>query len=291
MTFQDFEQEAIQFFQEKLDDSYQIFTQEFKKNNDTILHGLIAIHPTINISPTLYLEPYYFHYLDGQPLDEVKENLWKNYKDHLPEESYDIEQFVNFDKAKNRIIYKLINKERNKEFLSNIPSIDFLDLSIIFLYYADDANLGYATITVTNEHLEYWNITSEALYHYAKENTPRLLPSEITSLMDYVKQYTNEDNEFEVPILIITNNQKLHGSSVILYDNILEQISNSLNSDLILIPSSVHEFLALPAKYDSIEWLNQYICEVNETMLHDSEVLSEHYYYYSKNNKNLSCAA
>jgi len=42
--------------------------------------------------------------------------------------------FKDLEVAKTRIIYKLINKERNRELLEKAPHVEYLDLAIVFYY-------------------------------------------------------------------------------------------------------------------------------------------------------------
>lgn len=41
------------------------------KNNDTLYQGLIIMDPVLNVSPTIYLDPYFQQYADGQQLDVI----------------------------------------------------------------------------------------------------------------------------------------------------------------------------------------------------------------------------
>ena len=84
-------------------------------------------------------------------------------------------------------------------------------------------------------------------------------------------------------MLILTNQYKIYGATTMLYPGILKKISDKLDSDLVLIPSSIHEFLVLPRTiHDDIPTLNSFINEVNSTEVTDEEILSDHVYIYSR---------
>ena len=60
-------------------------------------------------------------------------------------------------------------------------------------------------------------------------------------------------------------------------------ISEKLGSDLIIIPSSVHETIVMPSYLagGNEYTLGKMIGEVNESVVSDEEILSDNAYYYS----------
>ena len=49
----------------RLDNDFKLTIHPVKKNNGMIYDGLVIINPKFNIAPTIYLNPYYHWYLDG----------------------------------------------------------------------------------------------------------------------------------------------------------------------------------------------------------------------------------
>ena len=131
--------------------------QTITKNNGTHYDGLIILQPGSNIAPTIYLTPYYHRYLDGVPLEDIYNDILTTYERHLPEADFDIEMFTNFNRARSRIVMRLISKEYNQALLADIPHIDYHDLAIVFycLVYADADNQG--SILIHNSHMNMWN--------------------------------------------------------------------------------------------------------------------------------------
>ena len=87
---------------------------------------------------------------------------------------------------------------------------------------------------------------------------------------------------------ILTNRQKLHGSACIVYENLLSSIADRLNSDLYVLPSSIHEFIILPHNNNmSFNAMTEMVNSVNETSVSDEEVLSNHVYFYDSKSKRL----
>ena len=85
------------------------------------------------------------------------------------------------------------------------------------------------------------------------------------------------------PMYVLTNNQKLYGAGCMLYPGLLESISEKLDHDLFLLPSSIHEMILLPAANRSYsKELADMVAQINRTELAADEVLSDQVYYYSR---------
>ena len=293
MKYQEFIENIKDFVISQLDDSYKVIIQPVMKNNGMVYDGLIVIDPILNISPTIYLNPYYHHYLEGISLEDICDDVMTAYHDNLPEENFDISLFKDFEKAKHQIILKLVNYDRNLELLKDVPHVRFHDLALIYVVAVCDFLNEFATILIHNHHLSFWNIKPEELYPIAIENTPLLLPYRFEPMEDMLKHMEETLPDFitELPMSILTNQIKIHGATCMVYPELLKDISVHLDDDLIIIPSSIHEVLIIAASKVKDEYTMQdftdMIKEVNETQLTDDEVLADHAYLYLKKEKQI----
>ena len=134
--------------------------------------------------------------------------------------------------------------------------------------------------------MPYWNVSTDTLFESAKINTPKLLPyyfDDIFSVLQNVSDLSEFSKNQLYPLYVLTNSEKLFGAAVILYPNLLSSIAKKMNHDLIIIPSSLHEVLLLPAEQgESSEEYSSIIQEVNLSELSPEEILSDHAYYYSR---------
>ena len=72
------------------------------------------------------------------------------------------------------------------------------------------------------------------------------------------------------------------------YD-ILKELSDLFEKDLIILPSSIHEVILIPAyDHDSYDELTSMVKEVNSTQLSKEEILSDHVYFYSRETGQIS---
>lgn len=272
----------------------QAYVYPVLKNNGAIYDGLVILDPILNISPTIYLNPYYHRYLDGVSMEDIYEDILKTYQENLPKDDFDISLFRDYSKAQKRIVMKLVNAQKNKNLLKNVPHILIYDLAIIFLCSVSDFMHEYATILIHNQHMELWNVTVEDLYEAAKVNSPKILAPRLDNLHDVFEHITNESLPFleELNISILTNYLKVHGATCMVYPDLLGEVADIYEDDLIIIPSSIHEVLVfpkdnIPSEY-SLEHFGAMIQEVNETQLTDDEVLSDHVYWYHRDTKEIT---
>ena len=272
----------------------EVYVHPVLKNNGSTYDGLVILDPIFNISPTIYLNPYYHRYLDGVSMDDIYEDILDVYKNNLPKKDFDISMFRDYSKAQKRIVMKLINAEKNKVLLQSVPHILIYDLAIVFVCNVSDVLNEYAAILIHNEHLSLWNVNEEVLYEEAKLNSPKLLPPRIDNLHDVFMHITDESLPFleELGINILTNYKKVYGATCMVYPNLLEEIAEIFEDDIIIIPSSIHDLLIfpknnLPSGY-TLEDIDVMIQEVNETELMDAEVLSDHVYWYHRDTKEIT---
>ena len=285
MLYNEFKNYVKDRVEEKLGDDVKIEIRQIKRNNSTIYDGLLFVSEGINVSPTIYLNFFYKQYLNGTNQDIIVNNIVKTYNSCVLSEGINLSFFTEFDFAKDHIVYKLINYEKNIELLKEIPHIRFLDLAIVFYYLINKSEQENATILIYNSHLEMWGTDLETLHKHARENTPRLLPPMICNLNDIIREAIDDLEIYpgEVsPMYIITNRSKRNGAATILYDNVLRNFARKTMGDMYIIPSSINEVLVISAKYvtDRKE-LDLLVEEVNEAAVSKEEVLSDHVYYYS----------
>ena len=294
MKYQDFIENIKEYVSGQLNNGQKVVLQSVVKNNGLIYDGLFIVDPILNVSPTIYLNPYYHRYLSGVSLEDIYEDVLDTYYSNLPQKDFDITLFTDFSKAKQRIIMKLVNKKRNAELLKKVPYIPFMDLAIVFVCSVTEFLNEYATILIYHNHLKLWNVSEKELYEIALENTPKLLPYKFDSITSILSPETKYYIPWidQVQMYILTNNLKIHGATSIAYPGLLETIAEQLNSDLLIIPSSIHEVLILPESYIDSRDKNPpdylaMIKEVNETQLTDDEILGDCAYHYRRDTNSI----
>lgn len=282
MNYSEFIEEIKTQVSHRLTNEEQLMVQPMLRNNGTSYDGLTIVRKDCNISPTIYLNPYYHRYLSGSSIEEIYTDILSVYHSNQPQNNFDVRQYTDFRNVHSRIVMRLVHYRKNEHLLSEIPHIAYHDLAIIFACLLDTGDKEHASILIRNNHLSHWNVTVDTLYALAGENTPRLLPLQVIPIEEMLTHYAIP---LDTPsrMYILTNEHHLNGASVILYPNTLSRLASEVNSDLILLPSSIHEWIAVLADDNMcMEDYHFMVKEVNETQLMDEEVLSDHAYYYDR---------
>lgn len=275
----------------------EITVSEYNKNNGIVLTGLSVRKPGSDVSSVIYLDQYYNHYCEKiATMDDILLSIKKILLDNLGNEYSDVkEAIVDFTNVKDKIFVAFINKQRNAEKLLNIPYTEMEDLAVIYKVMLTSSKKGAATITISNPMMEQWGITKEELHALSVENSRRILPPEVLPLGKMVEkimrlngmsgeQLDEIDELFtpeEIPMFVITNDLKLNGAASIYYSDVLEKIAEKLRDDLYILPSSIHEVIAIPLKYGDLESLSTMVKEVNSTQVAEEEQLSDNVYLYT----------
>ena len=84
------------------------------------------------------------------------------------------------------------------------------------------------------------------------------------------------------PMYVFSNHTGVNGAAVMLYGSYFDELAERLDSDLYVLPSSIHEVIAVPADCDEAELLKNAVVEVNATAVSAEEVLSESVYRYNR---------
>ena len=295
MKFEEFTKAVKEKLQENLGESYRVEIQQVRKNNDVLLSGLTIHSKETNIIPTIYLEAFYELYKNDMPMEKIITKIFKTYQESLPKENIDMNFFKDFEKVKDRIVYRLVHGERNKELLKDIPHIPFWDLVICFSYAFHSDELGDGMILIHNDHMENWNVNHSALMQLAEVNTPRLFPAAFYGINEVLKQmHVDVDLSecIEEQLYVLTNQKKIYGAASILYPGTLSLVAEQLNSDFYILPSSIHEVLILrKERFQELEqegkYLHKIIRDINYVELAAEEVLSDYPYFYDRKERKL----
>lgn len=290
MKYQDFLKNIKEHVADQLCDGQKVILQPVVKNNGIVYDGLFIIDPILNVSPTIYLNPYYHRYLSGVSLEDIYEDVLSTYYTNLPKKDFDVSLFTDFNKSKERIVMKLINRKRNQQLLKLVPHIPYMDLAIVFVCSVTEFLNEYATILIHHEHMKLWDVSVQDLYSLALENSPRLLPYQLDSIQSLIPDEPSMYLPWikNVELYVLTNKLKIHGATCMAYPKLLEQIASQLDSDLMIIPSSIHEVLIVPETFINAQEklppdYDCMISEVNDTKLTDDEILGDHVYHYRRN--------
>lgn len=273
--------------------------RDVTKNNNCCLTGLCIRKDDDNMAPVIYLDAFYEEYLQrGISIEEVCAEVVHTYKISKTNHKFDTSGVMDFEQVKDNICFKLVNAQRNQELLADVPHIKFLDLAIIYFILISKDSAGTGTIMVRNNIMDMWGVDIDELYNIALRNTQRLFRGTVSSMSSVISEMINsgEDDEsiedvFDmevgdadaIPMYVATNLSKINGAGVILYDNLLKEFADRINSDFFILPSSIHETLFVSVSFGADErGLAAMVRDVNATQVAADEVLSDNVYRYNR---------
>lgn len=284
MNFEDFivavEEQILSVLPEtgaKLD----VCIQDVKKNNNVILKGLIIRKANEQITPTIYLEHFYEMYEYTKDFEEVLDSIATAYQNgcnkRLP--GFDISILT-----EDKVIGQLVRTEGNDNLLRDIPSVQILNgrFSVIFRYRLSVGG-DNASILITDSIAEMKGLTVDRLYELACYNTSEYQKMELLPIEDVLAGMMGMDKPmgFGLNLYVLGNASRYYGAFMVLRPDVQQELINRFDGDLIVIPSSVHELLLIPANEadeSMVAGFNMMIQTVNATEVSPEEVLGDEYF-------------
>lgn len=275
---------------------YEVKLQTFYKTNEKMdCMMLVPESSSGNIlCPNIYLNERYEDFKVSQDIDEILEEIaWVivNYSAVIPDD-FDFDLEGKMDK----IIFNIMNTEKNEDFLSTVPHRQILDFSVMYRVVMQLSRNGMDTIMLTNQLAESLGLTEEDLFQLAKENTKRLLPMKVLTLGEMMKEEPMSDEARDLYLkkcnepFIVTNESYLQGAAYLSQPDELEWISERLNDSYYAVPSSVNEFFVIPRRSADLDNLRMLLRKDNEETDAKRDILSDNVYYYDKRKKKLEIA-
>ncbi len=280
-------------------DGVEASVVKVKKNNDITLTG-ISVKNESNVCPTIYIDKMYEN---NMSIEEAAREVASIAKNNAVSDIC-VEDIVgNFETVKDNIIFEIVNGKQtrigSKE--NDIIGIPVLgDLAKIYKVVINDDSFssdGVATITINNAMVSSWGVTIDEIDEVSNINTPRLREAEIMNIATFLSKYYGmplseaEKANDEMPMYIVTNDKKLGGAATILYKDTLKSLADNLRDNLVILPSSIHEVLILPArKAGEISEFAQMIQEINSAEVSPEEVLSNHPYVFYRDSEQIIAA-
>lgn len=291
MSIEEYSNAVIDIIRSELDDDCSASYKEITKNNNFVVHGVSIEKEGRKINPTFYTDSYYDHRIG---IESAARDILDNYEDSY-DLGFDLNSLMDFDIAKNNIIFKIINAKKNEEYLKNYPHVLIYDMAVICVYYNNEKEIS---INISNEMLKQWGITKDELIDYVKNNnndTDNYVIMSMTDLMEEIFRENGMSNEeiedikrdnigaMPFSMFVISNKNRVFGASAITNKEVLETCTSVCGGSYYILPSSIHELIVVPDSIYGLEVdkLRKLVNEVNISgEIKEDEVLSDSVYYY-----------
>lgn len=305
MNYEIFKGVVAEKFMEYMPEQYQGMRLRVEPINkvNKVLDGITLVGSGAgrSVSPTLYINHMYEHYLETENLQEVLQSAARR-MDMAFKEMPEVGD-VNLESAKDNIVFQVINTLQNEDMLKNMPHREFQDLSIIYRWVIKMDENGIQSSVIRNNLAKQLGMNEEQLFKCAVENTRRILPPTVKSMNDVIREmYISdgmpvEDADMiiaEMPedkmMWVISNDRGINGAGSILYEDNLHKLAMKLETDLYILPSSVHECIAVSTNVGDPYELAEMVSEINMGQVALEDRLSNQVYHYDKDARRLTLA-
>lgn len=305
MNYEIFKEVVAEKFKDYLPEQYQgmeIRVASVNKVNRP-MDGLTLVDKSAekNVSPTLYINDMYDHYLHTENLQKVLQDAAESMDKAFLEAPHT--GIFDMDNARDNIVFQVVNTVQNENMLRDMPHRDYQDLSIIYRWVVAVDERGIQSTVVRDNLAKQLGMTEADLFKCAVENTRRIFPPVVKSMNDVMKEMMMSDGMppeiadmviEEMPadrtMWIISNEKGINGAGSMLYEDVLHKLAMQLETDLYLLPSSVHECIAVSVDMGDPYELAEMVNEINMSQVALEERLSNQVYHYDKDARRLTLA-
>ena len=275
-----------------------VHRQEVLKNNGVWYTSLTIQRKRTSLLPCIYVEPLYELFRQGELWEEIVNRALEFEETETVREGFPTEDFLTYEKVKKNIYYRIINQEANEKLLEDIPHRKVLDLAKVYYVEVETPKLGQGAILIHFLHMKEWKITIEEVDRIATENTEQNKKPIVRSIGEVVRtHFCSELDEFwedellDCPMYVVSNEDWFYGASVLLYEGFLKTISDMKKENLVIFPSSIHEFIFMKEKTAWEQFgidLKEIVETVNRDAVSEEEYLSHYVYVYDRQKETLA---
>lgn len=305
MNYEIFKEVVAEKFMDYMPEQYQGMRLRVEPVNkvNKVLDGITLVGSGAgrSVSPTLYINHMYEHYLETENLQEVLQSAARR-MDMAFKEMPEVGD-VNLEGAKDNIVFQVINTLQNEDMLRDMPHREFQDLSIIYRWVVKVDENGIQSSAIRNNLAEQLGMNEEQLFKCAVENTRRIFPPTVKSMNDVIREMFISDGMpaevadmmvGEMPedkmMWVISNDRGINGAGSMLYEDNLHKLAMKLETDLYILPSSVHECIAVSTNVGDPYELAEMVSEINMGQVALEDRLSNQVYHYDKDARRLTLA-
>ena len=208
----------------------------------------------------------------------------------------DPEMITDYEQMKDKLAMEVVSAEANKEMLETVPHVNMEDMAVVYRFVLRSDEDSRASVLITNNMLDVMGITPEQLHSDAMENAPQIRPVQIKGMSEIMAEMMGieqaemmglvPDDPSQEQMYVATVPDKLHGASVLAYENFMDKAAEKAGGDFYILPSSIHEVLIVPDKGDmDIRDLEAMVREVNATQVAPADKLTDNVYHYDSKEK------
>lgn len=282
---------------EKLGREYGVSAGKTRKNNGLMLSSVTIRKNGEAVAPNIYVDNMLGEIVRGNTsVSDAAVEIINIYNESVGGCGYEETlRKLGRNSILKLVRYKLVNAEKNAENLRSIPHSRILDLAVTYNVVLSCDEYGSASFEVSNKVCEAFGISMEDLDSAARVNT-EANGFRVMTMSEVIAEIAKENGckapviDGTDPVIVLSSTDRVNGASVMLYSGYFDAIANSAEDDLYVLPSSIHEVIAIPADGLEPDGLRSMVSEINSKEVRADEVLSGNIYRYVRERKEFSIA-
>ena len=275
-----------------------------KVNRDVTYITVVPKWAEESIVPTIHIDSFYEAYLHGRDIDlilsDLSETIDSAYKT-IDTDPLTAQKSIT-ELQEDKVYFQLINTESNRHYLENIPHRELHDMSLIYRVLFKKEKDGIQSVVVTDDIRRNWGISEDRLFEIASVNTKELFPPVIQSMSEVMTHFLGGDlpgigvDEMDEvmgtsPLWLVSNDIGVNGASMMVYSDILDKVADKIDDNIYVIPSSLHEILAVPSSQVDPEEIADMVRDINQHTVREEDRLSNQVFHYDRNARELTVAS
>lgn len=289
--------EIINAVKEMVGEGYEAKERKIKKNNGVEWQAVIIERVGQVMSPMIYIESFILKINNEEiTVEEAAMEILKVFKNNeKPEFEIDLNSLINKDFILSHVEYQLVNTERNQRRMGEVPHKDLLNLSALYKVIISRDDEEIKSYLVSNEIMQSTGIIFEELDEAASRNTERV-GFKVCSMantmieMGMPEEVVGDYFALGPQMYVITNKRNMFGATALLFKRVFDDLAEKLMDDLYIIPSSIHELIAVATDGMEPATINAMVSQINVDVVSDEEILGENVYRYNREEKKFSIA-
>ena len=216
-------------------------------------------------TPAVNLDDLYKRYQNGTSLVECLDIARKILNASPNVVPITPEQIQDYEFIKDKLYLRLVG---------NIEDVGYRRVADMYLVPYVDLGEG-TTFRVQPDLAEMWKVDIDTVYEQAKTNQEIIRPAKIKNLAEMMGA-----PEADAGVYLVSVEDGMCGAGAILYDGLAEKIRDMIG-DFYVIPSSIHEVLAIPKSLtDDTKSLGRMVSAINNSSVDEDERLTDSVYTF-----------
>lgn len=251
--------------------------------NGVKLHGVQVegqdVSPCINYDPDSDFNNDFYYNLAHKIVDA---------NNHNPFLSMELDKKISKSFILENLFARVEHGSHFKDLTANdvyCAQLEDINLVIYFTFNIFSDHSGFASIKLTNSLVKKFEISLEEISHYSFDNMHDV--TYIKSLSLVLAELVGSDEDLfptnDHPVYVVSNKEMCNGACQFLLPSVIDQLHEMLG-DYVILPSSVHEVLAMPYSEDmNIQELRDMVSSVNSGVVDPVDKLSDDVFICDEN--------